>query len=53
MNLKSIINTQGVILGCVLVLTTPLFARKNTDVIVMKNGDHLTGEIKGLNAGVL
>jgi hypothetical protein len=34
-------------------LATPAFARKNTDVIVMKNGDHLTGEIKGLNAGVL
>lgn len=30
-----------------------LFARENTDVIVMKNGDHLTGEIKSLSAGVL
>ena len=36
-----------------LLLTTPVFARLSTDVIVMKNGDHLTGEIKGLNAGVL
>src|SRR5258708_9516403 len=26
---------------------------RSTDVVVMKNGDHLTGEIKGLNAGVL
>ncbi len=34
-------------------LTPPLFARLSTDVVVMKNGDHLTGEIKGLNAGVL
>jgi hypothetical protein len=37
----------------VFLLTAPLFARESTDVIVMKNGDHLTGEIKGLNAGVL
>jgi len=31
----------------------PLFARENTDVIIMKNGDHLTGQIKGLDDGVL
>jgi hypothetical protein len=31
----------------------PLFARENTDVIVMKNGDRITGQIKGLDAGVL
>ncbi|WP_245632581.1 DUF481 domain-containing protein [Edaphobacter aggregans] len=37
----------------VLLLATPLFAREKTDIIVMKNGDRLTGEIKGLNAGVL
>ena len=53
MNTKSISNMQGVILSCVLFISTPLFARNSTDVIVMKNGDHLTGEIKGLNAGVL
>jgi Protein of unknown function, DUF481 len=53
MNTKSIINTQRVILSCVLFLATPVFARKSTDVVVMKNGDHLTGVIKGLNAGVL
>jgi Protein of unknown function, DUF481 len=28
-------------------------ARESTDVIVMKNGDHLTGEIKGMSQGVL
>ncbi len=32
---------------------TPLFAREKTDVLVMKNGDHLTCEIKGLDSGVL
>jgi len=36
-----------------LLLSAPLLARDSTDVIVMKNGDHLTGEIKGLNQGVL
>jgi hypothetical protein len=34
-------------------LAAPLLARDSTDVIVMKNGDHLTGEIKGLSQGVL
>jgi len=36
-----------------LLLATSGLARESTDVIVMKNGDHLTGEIKGLNSGVL
>ena len=44
---------RAVILSYVLLLVPPLFARESTDVIVMKNGDHLTGEIKGINAGVL
>jgi Protein of unknown function, DUF481 len=42
-----------VVVCCAFLLTAPVFARESTDVIVMKNGDHLTGEIKGLNAGVL
>jgi Protein of unknown function, DUF481 len=41
------------VLGFVLLLAAPLFSREDTDVIVMKNGDRLTGKIKGLNAGVL
>ena len=36
-----------------LLLVAPLLARESTDVIVMKNGDHLTGEIKGMSQGVL
>jgi hypothetical protein len=31
----------------------PLFAGEKTDVIVMKNGDRFTCEIKSLSAGVL
>jgi len=34
-------------------MVAPVLARDSTDVIVMKNGDHLTGEIKGLDGGVL
>ncbi len=41
------------VLICCLLTAAPLLARESTDVIVMKNGDHLTGEIKGLNQGVL
>jgi hypothetical protein len=36
-----------------LVFASPLFARAKTDVLVMKNGDHMTCEVKGLDAGVL
>ena len=37
----------------VVLLTMPLFARDKTDSLVMKNGDHMTCEVKGLSAGVL
>ncbi len=53
MKTKQVMNTRVGILCCVFLLATPLFARESTDVIVMKNGDHLTGKIKGLDAGVL
>jgi len=46
-------NIRAVILCSVLLLAVPLSALDNTDVIVMKNGDRLTGEIKGLDSGVL
>ena len=42
-----------IIFGFTLLVCSPLFARDNTDVIVMKNGDRMTCEIKGLSAGVL
>jgi len=46
-------NIRLIIFSFTLLLSLPLFARDNTDVIVMKNGDRMTCEIKGLNAGVL
>ena len=45
--------TQRVFSILILFLCVPLFARENTDVIVMKNGDRITGQIKGLDAGML
>lgn len=45
-------NIRTVVISCLL-LVAPLLARESTDVIIMKNGDHLTGEIKGLSQGVL
>ena len=49
---RSGMNIRAVMM-CLLLWVAPLMARESTDVIVMKNGDHLTGEIKGLNQGVL
>jgi hypothetical protein len=46
-------NIRVILLIGVLVFTTPLFARDKTDVLVMKNGDRMTCQIKGLDAGVL
>ena len=46
-------NIRALIRLSLLFLVMPLFARENTDVIVMKNGDHLTGQVKALDGGVL
>ena len=32
-------------------MSTPLLARDKTDVVILKNGDHVTGEIKSLARG--
>ena len=42
-----------VILGFALLFSAPLTAREKIDVLVMNNGDRLTCEVKGLDAGVL
>lgn len=41
------------LLSAALIFTAPLFAREKTDVLVMKNGDRMTCQIKGLDSGVL
>lgn len=47
------IKSRFLLLSCTLLAATSLFARESTDVIIMKNGDHLTGKIKSLDNGVL
>jgi putative salt-induced outer membrane protein YdiY len=44
---------RAIIFLSALLFSAPLIAQENTDVIVMKNGDRFTCEIKGLSAGVL
>jgi hypothetical protein len=44
---------RALILSSTLLLAAPLLARDKTDVMVMKNGDRMTCEIKGLDAGIL
>jgi hypothetical protein len=46
-------NFRLLLLIAILVFAAPLFAREKTDVLVMKNGDRMTCEVKGLSAGVL
>jgi small nuclear ribonucleoprotein (snRNP)-like protein len=46
-------NIRSVILCFSLLLAAPLVARESTDVIVMKNGDRITCQIKGFSQGVL
>jgi hypothetical protein len=52
------LSTRGIkraLAGClpVLILVPATLAKRNDDVIVMKNGDHMTGEIKKLQDGQL
>jgi len=44
---------RGVLLCAVVLLGRPLAAREKSDVLVMRNGDRLTCEIKNLSADVL
>lgn len=46
-------NTRFLLLILALLFIVPLYARDKTDVMVMTNGDRLTCEVKGLDAGVL
>jgi len=46
-------NARTVILSFAVLFAVPLLARDKTDVLVMKNGDRMTCEVKGLDAGVL
>jgi hypothetical protein len=47
------VSIRPFLLPAFLLLAASLLARDKTDVVVMKNGDRMTCEIKGLDAGVL
>jgi hypothetical protein len=53
MKIGAAMKIRAAILLCFLLLAAPLFAGEKTDVLVMKNGDHLTCEVKQLQDGVL
>ena len=44
---------RALILGCIFLCSLSLLAQEKKDLIVMKNGDRFTGEIKGLSGGTL
>jgi hypothetical protein len=44
---------RTIVASIALFLASPLVGREKSDVIVMKNGDRMTCEIKGLESGVL
>jgi len=44
---------NGILLGVVACLSCPAYCRDKTDVLVMKNGDRFTCEVKKLENGVL
>jgi hypothetical protein len=47
------VTIRAIVLCCAFLCSASLFGQENNDVIVMKNGDRFTCEIKGLSAGVL
>src|SRR5277367_3224590 len=46
-------NIRTGVLITALLIAAPLYARDKTDVLVMKNGDRMTCQVKGLDSGVL
>jgi hypothetical protein len=45
--------TRLIVISLYLSLSVPLLAREKVDVLVMRNGDRMTCEVKGLESGVL
>ena len=52
MKTRHAVTIRAIVISSTLLFSLPLVAQKN-DVLVMKNGDRFTCEIKGLSAGVL
>ena len=58
--LKAIFLPQKIVISLLVTAATALWAnplqaqaRPKTDVVILKNGDRITGEIKGLDLGIL
>jgi len=49
----AIVLKHTVVISLLLLFTCPLFAKRKDDVVIMKNGDKFTGEIKALQYGEL
>jgi hypothetical protein len=47
------VSSKILLLCSILMVAMPLAAREKTDVLVMRNGDHLTCEIKSLDSNIL
>jgi hypothetical protein len=52
-NLLTIMSSKTVLTGFLLLVALPLSAREKSDVLVMRNGDRLTCEIKSLESDTL
>ena len=53
LNIRQLMCMRIVVLVSALAVSIPLLAREKSDIIVMNNGDRLTGEIKALDSGTL
>jgi putative salt-induced outer membrane protein YdiY len=51
--LPAVVLKCTVLIGLVLLFACPLFGKRKDDVVIMKNGDRFTGEIKELQYGEL
>jgi hypothetical protein len=50
---SSLVLSHAASLALLLLLTCPSFGKRKDDVVIMKNGDKFTGEIKALQYGEL
>jgi len=53
MRTKGLISRRFLVLLIVIAGLRPVMAREKTDLIILRNGDHITGEIKSLKRGML
>ena len=51
--LRSVLLKYAAVAALVLIVACPSFGKRKDDVVIMKNGDKFTGEIKGLQYGEL